>query len=212
MHQHRFFLLILILIFGCKTNNKNSLKTIYEDTQKKVLEQQEGNLIPTDKNEANVILIENVYYNSKYKFMITFPVNWEYDTNGPTSTTIARAMNHKKKAVIALNVGDFSKKRTDFKNGLEEFKKGFEEQLLANKIIYKNYDVTKGTLNNNPSYIIELTLIEATDSGIKKFFSKQIQCFHNSILYIITIKLPVENWNSEISNTFDEVISSLIFQ
>ena len=169
-------------------------------------------IIPTDKNVNNSQWLSNIYRNTKYKFRVSFPDNWEYD-NGTSKSTLARALNREKAAVISVLV-TVNKNYQESIGEIDSssYYKYFQEIASLQNTIPKNFKIEKGTLNNFPAQIIQFTSQQSSGTKSYAYLSKQIHCRIGYNLYVISLNLPVSDWSEDMSVTFDRVIESFKFE
>jgi hypothetical protein len=174
-------------------------------------------IVDVDKSPGTFQWDNEVYRNTRYKFRVQFPKNWEYD-NGTARHTLARAINEKKIAAISVSVTPLSKK-LEFPNNI--FKSGIpinkmeafmnDAMALQNSKI-ENFNIQKGFLNNFPAYLYEFTSVQKMGTDINTYLSKQVQCYYDNNIYQINLNIPVELYTQDIASTFKKVINSFNFE
>ena len=215
----RLLLIIgLINISSCsqqktkKSPEEKVEKPFSEMTPKEKVDDVNKDMIDTDKNQALQEWQNNLYRNNKYKFRIEFPKKWEY-APGASKNTLAQALNRRKAAVIGVAVTERQSGFTEIQDSeLKDYGKKLNEILALQNQEAKNLKIQKGTLNNFPAHIMQYSTILSSGTMSDEYFVKQIQCIYDSKQYIITIRVVLDEWNKEMSNIFDRVVHSFVFE
>lgn len=208
--------IMICLILGC--NQSNTIPDSQESTSKSEPSSQTEEHIKTThetrKNSNDDDWNNNIYTNNFYKFKIEFPKEWEYD-NGASKNTLARAGNREIGATFSsqvihlveppVNPNDINESLT-----INELKSVTNGTYLPFKDI-GNVKIEKGFLGNLPAYLIEFTHRVSSGQRTFVYFTKQIQCYKNSKLFQLTLNIPKDSFDDEMTILYERVINSFIF-
>lgn len=202
-----FFLFFVIIIPSCKNNDKNSSSEKAEKSKKETP--------PTNQDPANDEWKSNFYRNTLYDFRIEFPKKWTYD-KGSSDITLARAMNGGLGATIEVSVSHLTE--ADEKNDIreiiskDELIKEVVKLLGRQKISPQSEKIQDALLNNFPAYIAEFEQTQKV--GTLEIICKtiQIQSVVKSVIYQITLNIPLDFFNAEIRELFQKTIESFVFE
>ena len=202
------------VIASFKTTGQKKQDEVEQINTEEYLEYK-NKILETDKSKQNEVWINEFYRNTKYKFRISFPKNWEYD-GGTSKRTVARAFTREKGITMSVSVTHLEHIKSKDSNNIYSISpitKDQMNQILAfQNMQLDNFTVEKGYLNNFPAYIYEFTSKQSAGTDSYTYVSKQVQCYNGNKIYVLGINLPIENWDADMYIEFDRFVKSFIFE
>jgi curved DNA-binding protein CbpA len=171
-------------------------------------------IIPTDKNDEYVFVDGDLYRNTKYKFRIKFPSNWEIKPgDGPNILVKAISDNGNINIGVKHFSGDFNKSYT--------IKSIYTDANTYRSLMYNDFndkfpdvEVNRSgeiKIDNRPAYFIDTTLsYEAMDTYVKTRMLT-IQLFSGGIVYTIS-GAALETEFSNLENSLENSISTFVIE
>lgn len=217
--MNRLLIATVVFLFSCSNNktkapvlSKNSSQTSEQRLSDNIKATPETNKDPQN-NEWN----KNVYRNKLYKFRIEFPIGWEYDA-GTSSTTLARSLDRTIGATISVLVSHTAEhEKPSNPNNIvasipvTTYKNDINKVMASLNTKAENLKVEIASLNKFPAYLVSYTAKPSADKSYT-FLFQQIHCFHNGLLYQISMSIPNDFYSSDIELLYESTIKSFYFE